>query len=129
VTPCKLYTYSQYPIASTNVMAPPRPIPVACTHDLYPCTSASLNIGDLLDSLAHPDVKAAFAKGQVVYGKDTRPADGTVFQMTYENSVVVVGSPCTAAEAACVPIPEGVAALVKTLRALDVQEQKRCAGM
>jgi hypothetical protein len=76
-------------------------------------------------------VQAALGKGEVVFGVDSRPFDGQVFEITRGASVIAVGSPCAGGAGACTPIPLGINALMKLLRDIDDEQLNLapCAGM
>lgn len=96
----------------------------SCTTQLGACDAAPVAVGDVERALVHPDVVAAFAAATTpVFGEDSRPFDGTVFEVTRNGKSIDVGGDCGASSApACVPIPSGVAALAAVLKALDAQE-------
>lgn len=96
----------------------------SCTTQLGACGAVPVAIGDVESALAHPDVVAALAASTTpVYGVDSRPVDGTVFEITRDGKSIDVGGDCGGASApACIPIPPGVAALAAVLRSLDTQE-------
>lgn len=100
-----------------------------CTTQLGACDAGPVAIGDVERALAHPDVVAAFAAATTpVFGVDSRPFDGTVFEITRNGKSIDVGSDCGVSSApACVPIPPGVAALAAALQALDAQELAKSA--
>jgi hypothetical protein len=56
----------------------------------------------------------------VVYGEDTRPADGQMLRIDIDGAVIEVGEPCHSS--ACKPIPDVIATLGAALRALSKQE-------
>ena len=96
----------------------------SCATQLGACDAGPVAVGEVERALAHPDVVAAFAAATTpVFGVDSRPVDGTVFEITRIGKSIDVGSDCGASSApACVPIPPGVAALAVVLKALDTQE-------
>jgi hypothetical protein len=125
VNPCRTYIHTRSPLATTNVVSPP--LNNTCTLQLSACGSMEYDVGDITDTLARDDVQKAFAQSPIVYGNDNRPTDGTVFRIVYGKAVVEVGTPCVTQgpDKACNPIPEGIAVLVKTLRAIDDQELQK----
>jgi hypothetical protein len=84
--------------------------------------SADVTADDIDAALAHADVLTAFADAPVLYGRDTRPFDGTVFQIEVAADVIEVGSDC-AGQLGCVPVPAGVQALRTALEALTAQQR------
>ena len=114
VVPCATYNHRRDPTFTD-------PISIECSQELMACPSGRLGLSDLLATLAHADVAAARAAAPVLYGRDLRPVDGTVFQIVIGADVIEVGADCTGAPG-CVAIPDGVTALVELLRALDAQE-------
>jgi hypothetical protein len=101
----------------------------SCTTQVGGCDAPAVAIGDVERALAHPDVVSAFAAAATpVYGVDSRPVDGTVFEITRNGKSIDVGSPCGSSSApACVQIPAGVDALAAVLRSLDTQELAKAA--
>jgi len=95
-----------------------------------PCGSGALGIGDITGALANADVQSALRVAPVLYGRDLRPVDGTVFRVTVGGQTIDVGAACESL-AGCRPIPRGVAALVEVLRSLDRQELGKlaCSGV
>jgi hypothetical protein len=75
-------------------------------------------MSDLLAALDHPDVVAAFAARDVVYGVDRRPSDGTVLRIARGSDEFFVGTPCEG-DPSCIPIPPGVQALATHLSSLQ----------
>src|SRR5687767_7509340 len=59
-----------------------------------------------------------------LYGLDSRPVDGTVFEMRRaDGRGFLVGAPCRSdVVTPCVAIPVGIQRLVNRLRALDAQQ-------
>lgn len=96
----------------------------SCSPPLPACGAANqIGSDDVEAAMAHPDVRAALASPTpLLYGRDTRPVDGTVFELVRQDSRgLLVGFPCEGA-AGCREIPPGVAALVTLLEALDRQQ-------
>lgn len=91
----------------------------ACSN-MVPCVGDALIMRDLLAALDHPDVTAAFAARDVVYGIDRRPSDGTVLRIARGGDEFFVGAPCKLGSAGCVEIPPGVQALASLLGALQM---------
>ncbi|RLB52714.1 MAG: hypothetical protein DRJ42_14015 [Deltaproteobacteria bacterium] len=113
LAPCRTYTLTELVFGSPDETR-------VCTNDV-PCgTTAAVEIADVLAALAHADVVAAFAAAPVTYGRDLRPVDGTIFQVSQSGATFLVGSPCTGT-GTCLPIPSGVQALVDLLQALDAE--------
>jgi hypothetical protein len=118
VTPCNTYLHER------DFFRQERPS-LSCTQELLGCGSASLGTTDITGALANSDVQAALKAAPILYGRDLRPVDGTVFRITVGGSKTIdVGTPCSTLQG-CAAIPRGVAALVELLRALDEQELGR----
>jgi hypothetical protein len=97
--------------------------PSSCSTEIGDCGGASVAIGDVEAALANPDVQRALASPTTpVYGVDTRPVDGSVFEITLGGKSIDIGSDCAAGAKGCVPIPPGVSTLERVLQALDSQE-------
>jgi hypothetical protein len=90
--------------------------------ELYGCGVDALGVGDLTAALAHPDVQAALARAPILYGRDTRPVDGQVFQIQVGTRLVEIGAECTPSAPGCVAIPGGVRAAMQLLQRLDTQQ-------
>lgn len=84
--------------------------------------SAAVTVDDIDAALADADVQAAIADAPVLYGRDARPFDGTVFRIEIGSAVIDVGWECES-EPGCPPIPAGVAALQNALEALTEQQR------
>ena len=99
---------------------------------LLPCMGSGLHgIGDVIRALEHSDVQAALAKGSVLFGVDSRPVDGQVFEIMVGKGTITVGSPCPPPSSSCTPIPLGVNVLAQLLRDIDEEQLNLapCAGM
>lgn len=96
--------------------APPMP---ACGA-LDVITAYDIEVHDL----AHADVQAALRKTPPpLFGRDNRPADGTVFEFKREDGRgFLVGTDCLSSDASCSAIPAGIKRLRDRLRALDAQQ-------
>jgi len=86
-------------------------------------TSAMIN-----RAFAHGDVQKAFeSKIPIFYGRDTRPVDGTAFEVkrVSDGRSFLIGSPCSTpavVEQQCIEIPPGLTALRELLLKLDQQQ-------
>ncbi|MFO0630206.1 MAG: hypothetical protein U0325_31910 [Polyangiales bacterium] len=100
-----------------------------CETTIAACDSAdTVDIGEVTDALAHPDVAGPLAmRGDHLYGNDPRPVDGVVLVIETNGARVLVGEPCRlAADAsACTPIPTGIQRAVDVLNQLRDQEIRR----
>lgn len=101
----------------------------SCAPPMPPCGSAVIDVGELVAAFGHVDVqKALAAASPPLYGVDTRPVDGTVFELLRaDGRGFRVGRACqsTGTElVACPAIPAGVQALVDVLGRLDAQQLK-----
>jgi hypothetical protein len=115
LAPCKTYTRTR---EHHDVDAGTQ----GCTTEVAACGASDVvGLSQIESALAHPDAVAAFAAAPVLYGRDTRPVDGSVFQITYGGRTVTVGQDCGSASP-CTPIPAGVQALETVLQNLDFQE-------
>jgi hypothetical protein len=90
----------------------------ACSN-MVPCVGDALIMSDLLAALDHPDVVAAFAARDIVYGVDSRPFDGTVLRIARGGDEFFVGDACRPGSAGCIDIPPGVQALATLLGSLQ----------
>jgi hypothetical protein len=122
-----LYRYSR-------VSNSPNASPVACEPPLPACNTAdAIDLADIKQDLAAADVQAALQMASPpLYGRDTRPADGSVFALTASTGGgFLVGAPCLDTQSSCLGIPGGIARLVADLRALDQQQLKdpACSGL
>jgi hypothetical protein len=111
---CNTYRHTREPARD------PGQTMLACERGV-PCMGSGLHgIADVLQALSHPDVEQALGMKMVVFGRDTRPVDGTVFRIEHVGSVIDVGSPCM--EAGCNATPAGVTTLVELLRDIDAEQ-------
>lgn len=122
VQPCRTYEHTRTPNGGGT--------PTSCTN-LVPCDGDGVTLAALNAALAHEDVVAAFAAAPVLYGRDQRPVDGALFQITQGGETVSIGSPCTGGgPGGCVDIPPGVAALRELLTTLEGERlaEEDCAS-
>ncbi len=109
----------------TVVGAPPL---ASCSPPLPACGSPQvITASDVqLRDLADPDVRAALGQATPpLYGRDTRPVDGTVFELVRDDGRgFLVGQECqgNSGPGTCRAIPRGIAQLVTRLRDLDRQQ-------
>ena len=99
---------------------------------MLPCMGSGLHgIADVNRALAHPDVQAALAMGGALFGRDSRPVDGQVFEIMVGKDTITVGDPCNGGGGPCTAIPLGVNALARLLRDIDEEQLNLtpCAGM
>ena len=124
VEACRTYRHRRDPARSD-------PPSIACSQPLVDCSAGAdvVGIGDVERALNDPDVSAAFGKSPIVFGFDSRPADGSVFRVTYGGRTVDVGQVC-ADRSPCIATPPGVQRLVNVLQKLDAQELAKgdCKG-
>lgn len=101
---------------------------MSCSNEV-PCMGDATTIADLNAALAHADVVAAFAAAPILYGRDTRPVDGVVLDVTQGGRTFTVGSPCSGGTG-CVAIPPGVTALRSLLTSLEDERlaEEDCAS-
>ena len=130
-------TVTLAPPASYRHTRTPRltdPADVTCAPALPPCNSAdSIDVADIMRDIANVDVQKALAMATPpLYGRDTRPVDGTVFEFRRDDGRgFLAGVACTSAGTGCVEMPAGITKLVDDLRALDQQQLKdpSCAAL
>jgi hypothetical protein len=94
----------------------------SCIGSVPPCGDPlGVDIGDLVADLEDPDVQAAFSMpSPALFGADTRPGDGAVYQIERSTGgTIQVGLDCAAVTGAtCRPIPAGITRLAADLRKL-----------
>jgi len=94
----------------------------SCSVELERCPTDTAvvryEIPELNAVLAHADVRAAVAAAPILYGRDTRPSDGSLLQVTIAGKRIEIGEDC-GSTSACTPVPAGVVALRDALRAAD----------
>jgi hypothetical protein len=99
-------------------------LPNQCTRALVCSDSTLVDVKEIQQALAHPDVVAALAQTtRPFYGTDTRPVDGTVFMFDRDDGRGFdVGSGT---------VPAGLRALVDLLHQLQTQTAAtpECAGL
>ncbi|MCG5051737.1 MAG: hypothetical protein KA712_02145 [Myxococcales bacterium] len=76
---------------------------------------------DIERDLGHPHVQLALSKvSPPIYGRDTRPVDGTLFEfLRSDGRGFLVGADCPDTSSSCQAIPAGIKQLRDRLRALD----------
>jgi hypothetical protein len=100
----------------------------SCSPDIPPGTADARVTAPAIDkAFAHGDVQKAFeSKTPIFYGRDTRPVDGTAFEVKRSDGrSFLIGSPCSTppvAEQQCTEIPPGLTALRELLLKLDQQQ-------
>ncbi|HTN90786.1 MAG TPA: hypothetical protein VL242_44235 [Sorangium sp.] len=113
LSPCRTFSYEQ--------RAPGSDVPrLTCSQELLSCEE-SVSAGEVAAAFDHPDVVAALAAAPVLYGVDARELDGRLFRIERGDAAVDVGYDCQG-RAGCVPIPDGVAALVELLGELEREQ-------
>jgi len=99
-------------------------LPNQCTRTLVCSDSTLVDVNEIRQALAHPDVVAALAQTtRPFYGTDTRPVDGNVFMLDRDDGRgFSVGSGT---------VPAGLRALVDLLHLLRAQTAAapECAGL
>jgi hypothetical protein len=102
------------------------PPPLSCMPALPACgDSARVDASDIARDFADPDVARAMAMSTPpLYGLDSRPTDGTMFQlMRGDGHGFLAGPTCdTVSEFCHGSVPAGIARLVADLKALDQQQ-------
>ena len=115
ITPCRTYEHRRSPVRTD-------PADQTCKQDLGACGSGDTpDVGDVERALGDPEMASAFAKAPVLYGRDTRPSDGSIFVVTYGGKSVQIGVDCGAVSA-CTPIPDGVKRAMEALQRLDTAQ-------
>ena len=98
--------------------------PNQCSRDIVCVDPTLVDVVEILQALAHPDVVAALAQTtRPFYGGDTRPVDGTVFMFDRDDGRgFTVGTG---------PVPAGLSTLVDLLHRLAQQTATTpaCAGL
>jgi hypothetical protein len=91
---------------------------------------AKVTVADVNAALASDDMKAALAAAPVLFGRDSRPVDGSVFRIEIDGTTIDIGGDCNG-EAGCPAIPAGVAAARQVLEALTTQQRAlgSCASL
>ena len=125
---------------STATLSPPRrylylrtsrvtdPASLSCAPAMPPCGVDDLySPADITGALGDTDVQKALAMATPpIYGRDTRPVDGSIFQfLRADGRGFLAGGACGSGgplPAACVEVPAGITRLVNALRALDEQQ-------
>jgi hypothetical protein len=100
------------------------PISMECAPALPACGARdAISLLDVTRALAHPDVVAAFAQtSPPVYGRDSRPLDGSIFAVRRgDGRTLYIGIDCFAGQADCVAVPRGLRTLADQLTALGRQ--------
>ena len=96
----------------------------SCSPFIPPCTSGARVTSRMINqAFADADVQKAFeSKTPIFYGLDTRPVDGTAFEVKRisDGHSFLIGSACS--ERQCTEIPPGLAALRELLLKLDQQQ-------
>ncbi|HEY6560818.1 MAG TPA: hypothetical protein VI072_26255 [Polyangiaceae bacterium] len=122
LTPCRTYrrTRTQYRSDLPDV---------SCTTEL-PCTDGGAGPEHIQRLLAHADVQAALKAAPVLYGRDMRPVDGTVFRIDVGGRIIDIGTACSSA-GGCRAIPAGVEALRRALESIDALglRQRECSSL
>lgn len=115
---------ASYEHIRTSVGLPEAP-ELSCSPTLPACGDSTLiDISDVLRNLADADVVTALAMAAPpLYGLDSRPTDGSMFQvLRADGHGFLVGPPCTTGEFCHGTVPAGIAQLVTYLLALDQQQ-------
>jgi hypothetical protein len=122
---CRQYTHQRSDVA------------LECSVDVGGCGAPPMSIADVEGALAAPDVVAALAGTNQLYGSDPRGCDGAVFQVRVAATTIEIGGDCSQANACgpasgpCVPATAGLRALADVLEKLDAQElaTSACTGV
>ena len=128
LSPCNAYRHTRTTFGGGGGA----PAPALACDRMLPCMGSGLHgIGDVIAALDHADVETALAKGTVLFGVDSRPLDGQVFEIKVGKSTITVGNACPPPSSSCTPIPPGVNTLAQLLRDIDEEQLNLtpCAGM
>lgn len=121
LTACNDYTRRRFEPGGTTVKLTCVTTLRNCSGD-YTDADDTWSVHDVNSRLAHADVKAALAAAPVLYGKDPRAYDGSVFQLKVGGKTIEVGEACDTTPG-CKPIPAGIAAMRDLLVDLDAKKQ------
>jgi hypothetical protein len=114
------------------------PASSSCAPAMPPCGVEDLySPADVMRAIGDTDVQKALAMATPpIYGRDTRPVDGSIFQLLRaDGRGFLAGGACGSGGplpgAACVEVPVGITRLVNVLRALDEQQLRdaSCAAL
>ena len=107
----------------------PQMTTASCSPDIPPCTADGCVTRAMIDeAFADGDVQRAFeSQTPIFYGLDTRPVDGTAFEVkrTADGRSFLIGDPCSTRLAVgqpCTYIPSGLTRLRDLLLKLDRQQ-------
>ena len=106
----------------------PQKTTASCSPGIPPCTAEGITPPMINKAFAHEDVQRAFeSKTPIFYGRDTRPVDGTAFEVkrTSDGRSFLIGRPCSTPPVVtwqCNEIPPGLTALRELLLKLDQQQ-------
>ncbi len=123
LTPPGSYRYTR--TAAGSGIAAPVPAAMTCAPAMPACrTDGEIDVADIMADLGAADVQLALSAAQPpLYGGDSRPVDGQVFEVKRSSGgSFLVGNDCPPTSSSCRPIPAGVAKLVADLRALNEQQ-------
>jgi hypothetical protein len=119
----EIQTCNTYVLTETRFGGPT----MSCTNSV-PCDGEdAIVMAEVLAALANPEVVAAFDASGTIYGRDSRPVDGTILRIASGSDEFFVGQPCDGR--GCIDIPLGVDALAALLRALTEERlaEEDCA--
>jgi hypothetical protein len=115
--PCHAYSHTRAAYAGRAS--------ASCADEFVACGGGALTPGLLGRALADPYLQTALANdGPIIYGRDSRLVDGTVFRMVINGKEIVLGA-CAADDEQCVE--PGVASLANLLRRIDDELLRRPA--
>src|SRR5262245_33718082 len=109
LAPCHHFAFMREPLQTD----PPSQV---CVNPLDSCID-TVDPADIQAALEDQDVIMAFVQSPVLYGFDTRPVDGQVFQIHASDRLIEIGMPCNA-QVDCTDAPAGVLALQALLEQL-----------
>jgi hypothetical protein len=129
LSPGNRYTHTRTALVADSGAA------LSCSPPMPSC--GSLDVITAYDVEVHDlpaaDVQDALAQATPpLYGVDTRPSDGSVFEFKRaDGRGFLVGEPCVGADPSCVAIPAGVARVRRRLQDLDTQQllASECAAL
>jgi hypothetical protein len=99
---------------------------ISCSNKVPMCRKAPglITTADVVEAFAAPDVVAALAEARPqVYGRDSRPVDGTVLEvLRADGRGFLLGPACTGGQFCTRPLTDGLARVASLLNRLDTQQ-------
>jgi hypothetical protein len=99
---------------------------ISCSNKVPMCRKAPglVTTADVVEAFTAPDVVAALAEARPqVYGRDSRPVDGTVLEvLRADGRGFLLGTACTGGQFCTRPLTDGLARVAALLNRLDIQQ-------